>query len=63
MPELLLKKAQSWVSHEGNMMRYKTGGTPWLVVINPEGIVIFNDFSIHVDKAIQFLQEEKAKRG
>ncbi len=31
------------------MQRYRTGGTPWVVIADKEGRVIFNDF--HVDPA------------
>ncbi len=37
------------------MMAYRTGGTPWMILINPDREVVFNDFSINADKAIEFL--------
>ncbi len=40
------------------MVDYRTGGTPWMILINPEGIVVFNDFSINADKAIEFLNAQ-----
>ena len=37
------------------MADYRTGGTPWMILINPDREVIFNDFGISVEKAIDFL--------
>jgi thiol-disulfide isomerase/thioredoxin len=37
------------------MVDYRTGGTPWMILISPDRKVIFNDFSINVEKAIAFL--------
>ncbi len=42
------------------MVNYRTGGTPWMILINPERKVVYNDFSINADKAIEFLIEETA---
>ncbi len=42
------------------MTSYRTGGTPWVVVINPKGEVIFNDFHIDIDKFIHFLKTQTA---
>ncbi len=43
------------------MTDYRTGGTPWMILINPERQVIYNDFSINADKAIEFLKLKTAK--
>lgn len=40
------------------MMDYKTGGTPWMILIDPSGQVVFNGFNINTEKAIEFLQEQ-----
>ncbi len=40
------------------MMDYRTGGTPWMILISPSRKVVFNDFSINSDKAIEFLKEQ-----
>lgn len=40
------------------MMNYRTGGTPWMILINPDRKVVYNDFSINADNAIKFLIEE-----
>ena len=42
------------------MINYRTGGTPWLVLIDPEGTVVFNDFHVNRDKLIEFVGDEIA---
>ena len=43
------------------MKGYKTGGTPWFILIDQNGKVIFNDFHLNADKAIEYLKTiEKA---
>jgi thiol-disulfide isomerase/thioredoxin len=37
------------------MMSYRTGGTPWMILISPEREVMYNDFGIDTDRAIEFL--------
>ena len=37
------------------MVDYRTGGTPWIIVISPERTVVFNDYGIDADKAIEYL--------
>ena len=32
------------------MTDYRTGGTPWFIVIDPTGDVVFNDFRLDADK-------------
>jgi thiol-disulfide isomerase/thioredoxin len=44
--------------HPRTMVDYRTGGTPWMILINPEGKVIFNDYGIDVEKAIAFLAKQ-----
>ena len=39
------------------MERYRSGGTPWIVIIGPDGVVRFNGFNIKVDKAIGLINE------
>lgn len=34
------------------MQDYGTGGTPWFIVINPAGAVVFSDFQIDADRLI-----------
>ena len=42
------------------MINYRTGGTPWLVLISPEGNVVFNNFHVNREKLIEFLHEQLA---
>ena len=44
--------------HPQTMTDYRTGGTPWMILIDPERRVIFNDFGIDIDKAIAFLETQ-----
>ena len=44
--------------HPSTMVNYRSGGTPWAVLVAPEGKVIFNDFSINVEGVINFLIKE-----
>ncbi|NQY24601.1 MAG: hypothetical protein HRT41_11275 [Campylobacteraceae bacterium] len=37
------------------MLRYKSGGTPWTVIIDKTGIVRFNDFHAKVENIIQYM--------
>lgn len=43
------------------MINYRSGGTPWAVLIGPNGKVIFNDFSFNVDNMIAYLTKEITK--
>ncbi len=50
------------VGHDGSanqpstvMRRYRTGGTPWTVIIDPEGTVRFNDFHIQPAAAVAMI--------
>lgn len=38
------------------MRHYKTGGTPWFIFIDQKNNVVFNDFHLNVEKAIEFLK-------
>ncbi len=38
------------------MYNYRTGGTPWFIFIDKGGTVVFNDFHLDTDKAIQYLK-------
>ena len=46
--------------HPKTMVDYRTGGTPWMVLISPDRQVVFNDFGIDADRAIAFLQNQTA---
>ena len=43
------------------MRRYRTGGTPWVVIIDPSGQVVFNDYHIDAERFISFLEEQLAR--
>jgi hypothetical protein len=36
---------------------YKTGGTPWWVIVNPEGKVDYNGFYLNPDVAVENLEK------
>lgn len=40
------------------MLSYRTGGTPWVIVIEPGGRVAYNDYHIDGDKFIELLRRE-----
>ena len=42
------------------MRDYRTGGTPWMILIDPGRRVVFNDYGIDVEKAIAFLRRQSA---
>jgi len=44
--------------YPNTMLSYRTGGTPWMVLINPEGRVVFNDFHINMQKLIALLEQQ-----
>lgn len=39
------------------MNLYNTRGTPWVILINPEGVVRFSDFQINIDALITYLKK------
>jgi thiol-disulfide isomerase/thioredoxin len=39
------------------MRRYRSGGTPWTVIIDRNGVVRFNDFSIQPQRAISLIDQ------
>lgn len=43
-------------SHSNIMANYKTGGTPWFILIDKHDNVVFSDFHLNPDAAIQFLK-------
>ena len=38
------------------MIDYRSGGTPWAVIIGPDGTVAYNNFHIEADQAIKMIQ-------
>ena len=46
------------------MINYRSGGTPWTVIIDPEGKVVYNDFHLEAGSAaalIEKLLSQKSK--
>ncbi len=39
------------------MKAYRSGGTPWKVIIDPSGKVVYNGFHIAVDQAVALIQK------
>ena len=44
----------------GTMRNYRTGGTPWLILVNPSGQVVYNGFHVDPDKLIEFIESQVA---
>lgn len=42
-------------SRSSIMYHYRTGGTPWFILIDQKNTVIFNDFHLNTEKAIEHL--------
>ncbi len=47
-------------SMPSTMKNYRTGGTPWLILINPDGVVVYNGFHVHPEKLIEFIHSQVA---
>ena len=45
------------------MQDYQTGGTPWFTVIDPEGNVVYADFSLDPDRFIATLGQENFRHA
>ena len=47
-------------THEfsSTMVNYRTGGTPWVIVINPGGVVMYNNFHVNSEKLIEYIAAE-----
>jgi hypothetical protein len=43
-------------SHSNMMANYKTGGTPWFIFIDRHDNVVFSDFHLNPDAAIEFFK-------
>ena len=41
------------------MKKYRTGGTPWVVIVDPQGRVVFNDYHVDADAAIKGIRQLK----
>lgn len=44
------------------MINYRTGGTPWVIIIDKQGIVRYNDFHIHPNKAVHIIDQLKQEQ-
>ena len=42
------------------MKNYRTGGTPWMILIAPDGKVVFNDFQVNQKLLIDFIKKNVA---
>ena len=38
------------------MKQYRSGGTPWAVIIDPSGSVAYNGFHIETDEAVELIK-------
>jgi thiol-disulfide isomerase/thioredoxin len=45
------------------MRRYRAGGTPWTIIIDRDGVVRFNAFSITSDSAVKLIDRLLAETG
>jgi hypothetical protein len=43
------------------MRDYRSGGTPWTVIINQKGKVIYNHFHIEPDQAVVLIEQLLSK--
>ncbi len=43
------------------MRTYRSGGTPWAVIIDPSGVVAYNGFHIEADQAVSLIQQLNAQ--
>jgi len=46
--------------YPNTMRAYRTGGTPWHVIIAPDGRVIYDGFSLNADQAIAYIRRQLA---
>ena len=45
------------------MRDYRTGGTPWTILVDPEGVVRFDGFSIEPEQAIAAIERMLPKKA
>ena len=41
------------------MYNYRTGGTPWFIFLDENDRVVFNDYHLNTEKAIEYLKTNK----
>ncbi len=58
---LLIPFGQSNTTRDGTSVleRYRTGGTPWFVIIDPAGVVRYNGYGLNVEGAIEAINDLK----
>jgi len=44
------------------MRRYRAGGTPWVAIIDPSGVVVANDFFISAARSVAIIDKLLAAR-
>jgi len=45
------------------MAKYRSGGTPWTVIIDPAGRVVYNHFHIDSDEAVRLIRSLSENGG
>jgi methionine-R-sulfoxide reductase len=45
------------------MQRFHNGGTPWFILIDPNGVVVFNSFHVDADRLTRMLEKAAASEG
>ena len=45
------------------MRNYRSGGTPWTVIIDPSGRVVYNNFHLEVEPAVDLIKRLLAKKN
>ncbi len=50
-------------SNPVTMQEYRSGGTPWAILISPTGIVLHNDFGVNPQGVINYINRETKKRN
>ena len=43
------------------MRKYRSGGTPWTVIIDPNGKVVFNEFHLDANLATELIKDMLSK--
>lgn len=43
--------------YPNTMRAYRTGGTPWHVIVEPGGTVIYDGFSVNADRVVAYIRE------
>lgn len=43
------------------MLNYRTGGTPWIVLVAPDGTVVYNEFHVSAPRLIEYIREDLTK--